>query len=204
MKIAVIIYEGVELVDMNGPLDVFLHVNGIIKGRYDIYTVAESKEPVKSEGGVVTLLPAHDFSDSPEPDVLIVPGLLDKELLGTTASAACVSYIKELMEKDKVILSVCVGLFNLAATGLLEGRRVTTHYLAIKEFQEEHPGIKVIKNVRFVSDGKLVSTGGITSGIDGALHLVETFDGESVARQVADLMVYNRKAPLPEDTVIPD
>lgn len=203
MIIAVMVYEGVELVDMNGPLDVFLHANGIIKNRYQICTVAENKQPVKSEGGVVTILPAYDFTDCPDPDVLIVPGLLDQNLAPTTANAACIAFIKRMIEADKVILSVCVGLYNVAATGLLSGKTVTTHYLAIKSFQEKHKDIRVIKNVRFVRDSKLVSTGGVTSGIDGALLLLETFDGESVAQQVADLLVYNRKAPLPEYTLLP-
>ena len=98
---------------------------------------------------------------------------------------------------------MCVGLYNVAATGLLDGRRVTTHYLAIESFQRQHPAIQVVKNERVVRDGHLVSTGGITSGIDGALHLLETLEGDAITQQVADLMVYNRYARLPRYTLLP-
>lgn len=203
MKIAVIIYPGVELVDMNGPLDVFLKANSLQPGRYEIYTVAETKEALQSEGGIVKILPAYDFSDCPSPDVLIVPGLLDAAQEPAVASEACIAFIKSIMVQQKLILSVCIGLFNVAATGLLSGKRVTTHYQAIKGFQEQHRDILVIKNERVVRDGLIVSTGGVTSGIDGALSLLETFDGSIAAQQVADIMVYNRKALLPEYTLLP-
>jgi transcriptional regulator GlxA family with amidase domain len=203
IDIAVIIYEGVELVDMNGPIDVFLHVNSIRRERYNIYTVAEKKEPIVSEGGVVTIVPTYDFADCPEPDVLIVPGLLDQKLEPTVANDACISFIKNIMLKDKIVLSVCIGLYNVAATGLIFGKKVTTHYLAVNSFQEQHKDIHVVKNERVVRDGNLVSTGGITSGIDGALHLIEYFDGESITQQVADMLVYNRSSPIPRYTLLP-
>jgi transcriptional regulator GlxA family with amidase domain len=203
MKVAVMVYDGVELVDMCGPTDVFLHANGFQQDSYHLYTVAESKQPVKSEGAVVTILPAYDFVDCPEPDILIVPGLLDADLVPTVASDACVAFIKSIVLKNKTILSVCVGLFNVAATGLLGGKRVTTHYLALPSFQQQHPDMQVVKNKRVVQDGNLVSTGGITSGIDGALHLLESLQGGALAQQVADIMVYNRAASLPEYTLLP-
>jgi transcriptional regulator GlxA family with amidase domain len=129
--------------------------------------------------------------------------MLDHALLATVANAACVAYIKSIILKDKVILSVCVGIYNVAATGLIAGKKVTTHYLAIASFQAQYKDIHVVKNERVVRDGNLVSTGGITSGIDGALHLLEAFDGDTVAQQVADLMVYNRSSPLPVYTLLP-
>ncbi|MGK4567802.1 DJ-1/PfpI family protein [Flavobacterium sp. 3HN19-14] len=203
LNVAVIIYEGVELIDMNRQVDVFLYTNGIIKNRYNIYTIAETKNLVISEGGVVTIMPAFDFTDCPEPDVLIVPGLLDQDLNPTVAKDACLSFIKNIILKEKIILSVCVGLYNVAATGLLSGKNVTTHYLAVASFQKKYTDLHVIKNKRVVSDGNLVSTGGVTSGIDGALHLLEQFDGDTIAQQVADMMVYNRTAPLPPYTLLP-
>ncbi|MDI1257317.1 MAG: DJ-1/PfpI family protein [Flavobacterium sp.] len=203
INVAIIIYEGVELVDMNGPIAVFLHANGIIKDRYNIFTVAETKAPVKSEGSVVTIMPTYDFTDCPDPDVFIVPGLLDRELNPTVANDACISFIKSIIMKEKIILSVCVGLYNVAATGLLSGRNVTTHYLAVNSFQKQYPDLHVIKNKRFVTDRNVVSTGGVTSGIDGALHLLQHLDGDTIAQQVADMMVYNRAAPLPSYTLLP-
>ncbi len=203
MTITALLYDGVELVDLAGPLDVFLKANGLQPGLFRISTVAESTAPVLSEGGIVTIVPEHDFASCPLPDILLVPGLLDQNLLPTQANAACVSFIKGIMEQDKIILSVCIGLFNVAATDLLAGKRVTTHYRAVEAFQHNHPAIDVIKNVRVVRDGNLVSTGGVTSGIDGALSLLEDLQGPVLAQAVADLLVHNRAAPLPAGTLLP-
>lgn len=107
------------------------------------------------------------------------------------------------MRKEKIILSVCVGLYNVAATGLLNGKKATTHYLAVRRFQEKYKDVHMIENTRVIRDGNLVSTGGIVCGIDGALRLLESFDGEEIAQQVADVMVYNRSSPLPVYTLLP-
>jgi transcriptional regulator GlxA family with amidase domain len=203
MQVAILLYPGVELVDMAGPMDVFLHVNAIIPGRYGIYTVAESSAPLKSEGSILTIIPDYDFSNCPIPDILVVPGLLDAELNPTVAGQGVIDWIKKMMSADIKILSVCVGLYNVAATGLLPGRTVTTHYLAINSFHKQYPGINIVKNVRYCRDGNLTSSGGITSGIDAALCMVAENDGDDIAQEVADVMVYNRNAVLPPFTMLP-
>jgi len=203
IRIAVLIYSGVELIDMSGPMDVFLHVNAVIPNRYQVYTVAENLAPLKSEGNILTITPDYDFSNCPTPGLIVIPGLLDSDLRPTVASQGVIDWIKKMISNDIKILSVCVGLFNVAATGLLSGKTVTTHYLAINGFHKRYPEIKIIKNTRCVEDRNLVSSGGITSGIDAALYIVAKNDGEAVAQQVADIMVYNRDAILPPFTVLP-
>ncbi|SHM54498.1 DJ-1/PfpI family protein [Mucilaginibacter sp. OK098] len=199
IKVAVLIYNGVELVDMNGPIDVFLHANRYNNNRYQVYTVAATMDAILSENRVVTITPQYDLHNCPEPDLVVIPGIIDLEV-----DPSVIDWIKKIAsKKDKVIMSVCIGLQILAKTGLLSGKRVTTHYLAINDMHKQYPDITFIKNVRFVQDGHIVSTGGITSGIDGALHLVEKNDGPVIAQQTADVMVYNRDAPLPPYTILP-
>ncbi|MBO0952036.1 DJ-1/PfpI family protein [Fibrella forsythiae] len=110
---------------------------------------------------------------------------------------ALVHFIQRCHEnklESLIILSVCIGFFSLAAAGLLNGLRATTHYQALKEAQSKYPSITMVKNVRFVQDKNVVTTDGITSGIDGALQL----DGP----EVTDIMVYTRDASLPPGTIL--
>jgi len=100
-------------------------------------------------------------------------------------------------------MSVCIGAYILARTGLLSGREATTHYASIADIQSQYHDIRFIKNVRYVPDDNFVTTGGITSGIDGALYLIEQMDDADIAQHVADIMVYNREAPLPPYTLLP-
>jgi transcriptional regulator GlxA family with amidase domain len=210
IKVAVLIYPGVELVDMNGPIDVFLHANryyadGFDKPRYKVYTVAETNEPVLSECKAVTIMPGYSIKSCPEPDIVVIPGRIEFSEKATSipADQPIIDWIAEMGKKGKVIMSVCVGLYSLAPTGLLDGKKATTHYLSIGLAVGKWPKIQFERNVRYVADGKFVTTGGVTSGIDGALYLVEQNDGAIIAQQVADIMVYNRDAPLPQWTLLP-
>lgn len=198
VKVAVLTYNSVELVDMNGPIDTFVKANRYNGGRYDVYTVASTMEPVASEKNVVTITPQYDITNCPEPHLIVIPGIINNEV-----DDAVVDWIREMGLKGKQIMSVCIGLYTLARTGLLSGKRATTHYLAINDVHQQYPDIELEKNVRFVQDGQFITTGGITSGIDGALHIVELYDGDAIAQQTADVMVYNREAPLPPYTILP-
>jgi transcriptional regulator GlxA family with amidase domain len=187
MNIAILIYNAVELVDMNGPVDVFLHANRHNNGRYNVYTVAETDAIVMSEGNVVSINPAYTIHNCPQPDLVVIPGLISDTY---EASDAIVDWVR-------------VGIYTLAKTGLLNGKNATTHYLSVKDIEDKYPAIRMVRNVRFVEDGNYITTGGITSGIDGALHLVEKYDNPVVAQQVADIMIYNRDTPLPPYTLLP-
>lgn len=198
IKVAVLIYNGVELVDMNGPIDVFLKANRYNGNRYEIYTVAATMDTICGERKVVTITPQYDITNCPLPDVIVIPGIIDLEV-----DQAMIGWIRTMGNQGVTVMSVCIGLYTLAKTGLLSGKQATTHYLAIDDVHRQYPDIMLVKNVRFVEDGLIVSTGGITSGIDGALHLVEKYDGPLVAQQTADVMVYNREATLPPYTILP-
>jgi transcriptional regulator GlxA family with amidase domain len=201
VNVAVMVFDGVELVDMNGPVDVFLHANRYeTRFAYAIHTVAATHRPFRSEGDVVTITPAYSVDDCPEPDIVVVPGRIPS---GTTAGPELTAWLVRMSEAGKTILSVCVGIYTLAEAGLLKHRRATTHYLAVADVHRKYPDIDLMKNVRFVEDGQFLTTGGVTSGIDGALELVGCFSGAAVAQNVADVMVYNTTCPLPPGTLLP-
>ena len=188
IKVAVLIYPGVELVDMNGPLDVFLHANRSYdrpfdNPRYRVYTVAETDAILESEGKSVLITPSFFIKNCPDPDIIVIPGRIDftKEANSIPASQPGIDWVAEMAGNGKTILSVCVGLYTLSATVLLNGRNATTHYLAMGYAQKTWPGIKLVKNVSYVHDGQYITTGGITSGIDGALYLIEQFESPVIA-----------------------
>lgn len=207
INVAVLIYPGVELIDMNGPLDVFVKANRYNQDKYHVFTVAESARKIKSERLVVNITPDFTLKNCPQPDIIVIPGQIMPE--GSTLSFGSGSpklinwIIGQAEHPEVVIMSVCVGVYILAKTGLLSKKNATTHWAAIEDIQKEYPDISFIKNERYVADGNFVTTGGVTSGIDGALYLIGKLDGLKIAQEVADIMVYNQDAPLPPDTILP-
>ncbi|MEO8887628.1 MAG: DJ-1/PfpI family protein [Mucilaginibacter sp.] len=199
LNVAILIYDGVELVDMNGPLDAFLHANRYNGNRYNVYTVSATMDAIISEGNVVTIVPKYDITNCPNPDIIVIPGIINKQVNETI-----ITWLTAMCENpERIIMSVCIGFFTLAQTGILSGKKATTHYLSISDAHNKYPDVIFEKNVRYVADGNIITTGGITSGIDGALYLIERLDNTIIAQQTADVMVYNREAPLPPFTILP-
>lgn len=207
INVAVLIYPGVELIDMNGPIDVFVKTNRYNKNRYRVFTVSESAGAIESERSAVRITPEFTLSNCPPPGIIVIPGQImpegSPEWFGS-GSDTLRAWIKEQAQNTgTIIMSVCVGMCILAKTGLLAKKKATTHWQALEDTQKQYPDIDFIKNVRYQPDGNFVSTGGVTSGIDGALYLISTIDGPEIAQEVADVMVYNREAPLPPNTILP-
>lgn len=197
MKVAVIIYNGVEVVDMNGPIDVFTKAN-YVKNHYYIYTVAATEDMVYTENNTTAIKPCYSLDKAPSPDIVVLPGCnnVSDVLKDTTFRNHILPWVKKMgSDPEKDVMGVCTGAILLAETGLLEYRKATTHYLALATLRK-YPHIDVKEGVRFVDTLNLVTTAGITSGMDGALHLVEKYDGKVIADSAAHIMVYNRTCPM--------
>jgi len=187
-KVAVLVFDGVELLDFAGPAEVFI-VAAYGKA-YEVYTVADTKSSIRTMGGV-TIQPAFSLDDAPQPDVLIVPG-------GgmSTVSKRTLQWLRKAAGKAEVSMSVCMGAFLLARVGLLDGKEATTHHWGFDSLQSAAPRCKVVRDRRVVDSGKIVTTAGVSAGIDGALHIVERLDGREAARWIADeWMEYPRLDP---------
>ncbi|QMW05431.1 DJ-1/PfpI family protein [Spirosoma foliorum] len=208
INVAVLVYPGFELIDMNGPIDVFVKANRYNqhKNVYQVFTVAESLDEIRSEHSTVRITPDYALSNSPQPDIIVIPGKImstdSPEGFGSVSNELITWIKKQAQHTGITIMSVCVGIYILAKTGLLANRRATTHWLSISDVQEQYPDIMLVKNVRFVPDGNIITTGGVTSGIDGALYLLETMEDPDFSQKIADIMVYNREAPLPPNTLL--
>ena len=196
INIAFLIYDQVEAMDLNGPIDVFTKAN-VMDPSYHLYTVsASSKKLVPSEGGTVIMQSTYDFKNAPQADILIIPGAAPEVIINTANNQPeLFKWIINQNKNTKLTMSVCTGALLLSKAGILDGKKATTHYLAL-DLLKQNPKIEIVEKVRFIEDGKLLTTAGITSGLDGALHLVELMNGKEIADQIGKIMVYNRNADL--------
>lgn len=196
INVAFLIYDQVEAMDLNGPVDVFTKANAI-DPTYYLYTVsASSKKLVPSEGGTIVMQSTYGFENAPQADILIVPGAAPEVIKSTSDSQPeLLKWISNQNKNTKLTMSVCTGSLLLSKAGVLDGNKATTHYLALN-LLKQNKKIETLEKVRFVEDGKLITTAGITSGLDGSLHVVELINGKEIADQIGKIMVYNRNGDL--------
>jgi transcriptional regulator GlxA family with amidase domain len=183
--VAVLLFEGVELLDVAGPAEVFIIAE---EGKaFRVITVAASTAPIKTMGGV-RITPDYDYTNCPRADILVIPGG-DMRNVGDDG----ITWIRSAADKADIVLSVCMGAFLLARAGLLDGTRATTHSWGLERLKTAAPHCTVVEGVRFVDNGKIITTAGVTAGIDGALHIVARLLGADAARWAAEeWMEYDR------------
>ena len=184
IPVAFLISEGAVVIDFCGPWEVFERVS--IPGRkydlFSLYTVAESAAPITAGGGL-KITPNYTIANAPAPKVIVIPAQ-------SPASEATKAWIRNATRSTDVTMSVCTGAFVLASTGLLNGKPATTHHGAYVDLAMQYPDIHVERGARFVEVGNLATAGGLTSGMDLALRVVERYFGRDVASQTASLLEY--------------
>jgi transcriptional regulator GlxA family with amidase domain len=183
IPVAFLISDGAVLIDFIGPWEVFGSV--MIRGRMDffqLYTVSESTAPIRASGGM-KITPDYTLETAPAPKVLVIPA--QKE-----PSQTVLDWIRKSAKTADVTMSVCTGAYILAASGLLNGKSATTHHASYVDLASKFPTINVKRGVRFVEDGNLASSGGLSSGIDLAFRVVERYFGRDAAEQTAYDMEY--------------
>jgi len=200
-NIAFVAFPEVELIDVCGPFDAFAYANRCflltekVDGPvYQLAVIAPQAGPLRTSSGL-QIVAHHAYSEFAEPiDTLIVAGG-DEGVVKACADAALIAWVKETAKGVRRVASVCTGAFLLAASGLLEGRRVTTHWGYCNQLASAYPSICVDADRIFVRGGHIYTSGGITAGIDLALALVEEDLGRDIARFVARLMVVFLRRP---------
>ncbi|MGO4703030.1 GlxA family transcriptional regulator [Dyella sp. 2RAB6] len=194
--VAIVAVDGVQLLDVAGPLDVFAEAN-LQSGRtfYRPQVVGLSMAPIRSSSGV-QLLPDRSISarGTPEPiHTLLVAGA--PHAADAAAPPALLRWLPEQARRARRYGSICSGAFLLAAAGLLDGRRVTTHWAVAKRLAERFPAVSVEEDALYVADRRLRTAAGVTAGLDLALALVEEDLGRPLAMQVASQLVMYFKRP---------
>lgn len=183
IQVAFLLSNHAEVIDFAGPWEVFFNVD--IPGReraFSLYTVAESLAPVRASGGLM-IVPNYTFATAPAPQLVVIPAQ-------NGANAAAIAWIQEAARGADLTMSVCTGAFVLARTGLLDGKAATTYHNAYAQFMMEFPAVALKRGARFVESGKVASSGGLSSGIDLALRVVERYFGRAAATRTADNLEY--------------
>lgn len=197
-NVAIFIHEGVELLDFAGPGEVFAAARTPQGVRaFKVYTVADSPEPILSQG-FVSIRPQYTFDNAPRPDIVVLPGGNTSIPLG---NQKVIEWVKRSAQDAELMMSVCTGASLLGRAGLLDGLQVTTHWSAIERLRQNYPKATVHENRRFVDNGKVLTTAGVSAGIDGALHVVERLLGRAAAAGTARYMEYKW---TPEAAAAPD
>jgi transcriptional regulator GlxA family with amidase domain len=191
--VGVFIFDGVEVLDFAGPFEVF-SVAGMETGRtfgssaFTVLTIAEDPRTITATGGL-RVEPAALFADHPDLDILVVPGGMGTRALQDHAPV--IDWVRAQFGRVELMSSVCTGAFLLGLAGALEGRSATTHWASIERMRETFPTIQVRENVRFVDEGKVVTSAGISAGIDMSLAIVARLHGDDIAARTARHMEYD-------------
>jgi len=184
IPVAFLISSGAVIIDFCGPWEVFRQVD--IPGRqgraFHPYTVAETLKPIVASGGM-KIIPDYTFANAPAPKVIVIPAQ-------NGASDSMLQWIRNSTKTTDLTMSVCTGAFVLAATGLLNGKSAATHHQAYADFEGQFPDIHLKRGARFVEDGNLACSGGLSSGIDLAFHVVERYFGREAAEWTAYTLEY--------------
>ena len=187
IPVAFVLTKGAVMIDFAGPWEVFQDVHVPTRAMddqmpFELYTVSDTKDAIRTSGGM-QVVPDHTFDDAPQPRIIVIPAQGGE-------SPRMLEWIRQMAPRTDVIMSVCTGAFVLGSTGLLAGKEATTHHSAYKTFAVQFPNVRLERGVRFVDNGNVATAGGLSSGIDLALHVVERYFGREVATSTAYQMEY--------------
>lgn len=185
IQVAVLVFPGVELLDFAGPAEVFI-VSDYGKA-FRVFTVAASTDICRTMGNI-GIKPDYRYEDAPPADVVVVPGGATQNV-----TASGMKWLQASSQRARITMSVCMGAFLMARAGLLDGIEATTHRWGLASLKSAAPTCKVVENRRFVDAGRVITTAGVTAGIDGALHVVARLLGKPAAKWTAqEWMEYRR------------
>lgn len=189
VQVAVLIDQNVTEIDFIGPWEAFSSTGGGKDFGFELFTVSPEGGRVKTSGNGERLA-RYSLADAPKPNVVVIPAQGGSRSEGPTTGPK-VEWLKRVAPAADVILSVCTGNFLMARTGLLDGREATTHHGFYDEFETAFPKVRLARGRRFVDNGHVVSAGGLTSSIDGALHVIHRYFGDAEAARVAEWMEHD-------------
>lgn len=204
LTIAVLLYNGIVIQDFAGPMEVFSKAKNLTKGKYKTFTLGLSSGEIITENSLLKIQPDYTIENFPEADYLVIPG-------------ASMPVIQEMIKDEKLkflitkwntnpnikIVSICTATYLLANAGILNNKKATTHFFVADDFTEQYPSIELIRDVRYVDEGKVITASGVTSGIDAALYIVGQNSGEKIQGMINRALQYNyskyEKWPTPAE-----
>jgi transcriptional regulator GlxA family with amidase domain len=192
-RVGIVVFPDVEVLDFCGPFEVFSVTRLDDERRreepspFDVFLVAEGPGPIVTTGGM-KVVPDHTLESCPPLDVMVVPGGWGTRI--QMNNTRLVDWIKARAKQVETLTSVCTGSMLLGQAGLLDGRHATTHWRALQWMRESFPAVTVEEKLHVVEEGHVLTSAGISAGIDMALRVVARYHGEAVARNTARTMEY--------------
>ena len=190
-SVGILLFNEVEVLDFAGPFEVFslATVSGTNDKLFNVHTLSENGKMITARNGL-QVQPDFSFTNLPALDLIIIPGGYGAEEI-EIHNEYVITWIKEQASQVKIVASVCTGALLLAKTGLLDGLQATTHWMDIDRLEKEFPHVSVQRNRKFVDEGAIITSGGISAGINMAFHLVSKLCGKQVAIDTAKRMEYD-------------
>ncbi|MBL3519397.1 DJ-1/PfpI family protein [Arcobacter lanthieri] len=192
--VGIFVFDDIEVLDFCGPFEV-LSVTRLDETKrletlspFDVKLISIKKEVIFTKGNM-KIIPDFDFEDCPKLDILIVPGGMGTRKL--MYDEKVLEFVKQKSKEVELLSSVCTGSLILANAKLLEGVQATTHWKSLQRMEEEFKSVKVCRDKHFVEDKNIISSAGISAGIDMALYIVKRYFGEEVSRTTAKHMEYS-------------
>ncbi|KAB2389570.1 MULTISPECIES: DJ-1/PfpI family protein [Bacillus cereus group] len=192
-SVGIFLFNEVEVLDFAGPFEVFSVTEVNEEKPFTVYTVSENGEMITARNGL-KVQPDYSIENLPPVDILIIPGGLGARKY-EIKNEIVIKWIRQQMKEVKLMTSVCTGALLLAKAGLLEGLKATTHWASIEKFKNEFQNVEVIENVKFVDAGHIITSAGISAGINMAFHIVKNLLGVHVAEDTAKRMEYDISLP---------
>lgn len=196
-NVGLFLFDDIELLDFAGPYEVFSVTSELSDYTlFRVFSVSEDGEEIRTVNGL-KVKPDFAFDNHPPIDILVIPGGVGtkKEM----DKSAIVEWIRWNSDRAKMTVSVCSGARILARMGLLDGMEVTTHHEVFDDIRRIAPRATLNQKARFVDNGRILTAGGISAGIDVALHIVRKLHGDQVADRTARYMEYGDWQALPEE-----
>jgi transcriptional regulator GlxA family with amidase domain len=196
--VGILIFPEVEVLDFCGPFEVFAIMRSgdsldDDERLFDVYTIAENDQLVRCRGELL-VQPHFTIEKHPSLDILVVPGGAGADVIHRSNDRV-LDWIAAQAAQIELTTSVCTGAALLAKRGLLDGRRATTHWGSVASLQQRHPAVDVVADARFVDAGQVVTSAGVSAGIDMSLHVVGRLYGEKFAARTARIMEYDGYTP---------
>ncbi|MGE7881881.1 DJ-1/PfpI family protein [Bacillus sp. NPDC094077] len=188
-SVGIFLFNEVEVLDFAGPFEVFSVTEVNEEKPFTVYTVSQNGERITARNGL-KVQPDYSIEDLPPVDILIIPGGLGAREY-EMKNEIVIKWIRQQMKEVKLMTSVCTGALLLAKAGLLEGLKATTHWGSIDNFKNEFPNVQVLENVKFVDEGHIITSAGISAGINMSFHIVKNLLGVEIAEETAKRMEYD-------------
>ncbi|HFJ9420325.1 MULTISPECIES: DJ-1/PfpI family protein [Bacillus cereus group] len=188
-SVGIFLFNEVEVLDFAGPFEVFSITKVHEEKSFTVYTVSQNGEMITARNGL-KVKPDYSIEDLPPVDILIIPGgkgARENEVKNDIV----INWVRQQMKEVKLMTSVCTGALLLAKAGLLEGLKATTHWASIQTFKKDFPNVEVMENVKFVDEGHIITSAGISAGINMSFHIVKNLLGVEIAEETAKNMEYD-------------